>query len=430
MFSISPVTIQTISVIQSGLSVAFDLWFLWLPFILFFMFWNSWKRYVIADALLDEKMSLIQIKLPREINKSPKAMDLVIQNLFQTGGEGDIYKKYWEGGTRPWFSLEIVSIEGEVRFYIHTRKKFVELIENQIYAQYPTVEITTGAPDYTKKFNYNPEINKIYGARFELIKPDPYPIKTYVDFGLDSDPKEEFRIDPIASVIESIGTLGAGEQLWIQIIIRAHKKPPKKEGFWKAILNFFGGLLSQKKAKDWVKEGRDLVEQLKEVDLPKDPDELARKTARKTKQQEKVIEAVERSIAQQGFDCIIRGIYLADNDKFNKARQGVLQGAFQQYSSDGLNGFKPTDKTEFNFPWQDIWGKRVVKKKKDIYEDYVKRAHYLKGAYFDKPYNVDNMVLNTEELATIFHFPSSNVETPNLPRIQSKKAEPPTNLPL
>jgi hypothetical protein len=421
---------DSLPLFQSGLGLIFEFYYIWLPILLIRSFWKYWKKYVVADALLGEKMTLIQMKLPREINKSPKAMELFLQNLFQTGGEGDFYKKHWKGGTRPWFSLEIVSIEGEVRFYIHTRQKFADLVEVQIYAQYPEIEVIVDAPDYTKKFNYNPLKNDIYGSRFILIKPDPYPIKSYVDFGLDDDAKIEFRVDPIASVIESLGSLGRGEHLWIQILIRAHKKPEVSEGIFKFILKFLKNSLTHGAPKDWVKEGRDLVEKLKEVDLPKDPDALARRTARKTKQQERIIEAVERSISKQGFDCIIRGLYLADKDSFNPGRKGTLLGAFQQYNSDGLNGFKPEDNTEFDFPWQDFRETRTIKKKKELFEHYVKRAHYLKTGYMDKRYNVDNFILNTEEIATIFHFPSSAIETPTLPRIPSKKAEPPTNLPI
>jgi hypothetical protein len=421
---------QSFSLFQPALAFVFDFYYLWLPLLLLRVFWEYWKKYVIAEASAREKTTLIQIRLPREISKSPKAMELFLQNLFQTSGEGDFYKKYWKGGSRPWFSLELVSINGEIRFYIYTRKKFADMIEPQIYAQYPSVEVIMDAPDYTKKVKYDPEQKKLYGARFVLVKPDAYPIKSYVDFGLDTDPKEEFRVDPIASVIESLGALGMGEQLWIQILIRAHKKREKSAGLISWILKSLSGAFTFKGARDWVGEGKVLVEKLKEEGLPDDEEGIVKKTARKTKQQERVIEAVERSIAKQGFDSIIRAIYIADKDKYNPARQGTLLGSFQQYNSDGLNGFKPTDKTEFDFPWQDIWGNKVAKKKKDFFDDFIRRTHYLKSAYSHLRYNVDNFILNTEELATIFHFPSSSIETPTLPRIPSKKAEPPTNLPL
>ena len=61
-------------------------------------------------------------------------------------------KRMLKGKFRPWFSLELVSIEGEVHFYIWTQPKFRKLIESQFYSQYPGVEILKKQRDYTKKF--------------------------------------------------------------------------------------------------------------------------------------------------------------------------------------------------------------------------------------------------------------------------------------
>jgi hypothetical protein len=44
---------------------------------------------------------------------------------------------------------------------------------------------------------------------------------------MDKDPKEEYRIDPLTPLIEFMGALGREHQVWIQIIIRAHKKEDK-----------------------------------------------------------------------------------------------------------------------------------------------------------------------------------------------------------
>ena len=61
---------------------------------------------------------------------------------------------------------------------------------------------------------------------------DFLPIKTYVDYGLDKDPKEEYKTDPITQILEVMGSLGKGEHMWYQVLIQdesvySGKKMPK-----------------------------------------------------------------------------------------------------------------------------------------------------------------------------------------------------------
>jgi hypothetical protein len=55
---------------------------------------------------------------------------------------------------------------------------------------------------------------------------------------------------------------------------------------------------------------------------------------------------------------------------------------------------------------------------------------YRRRGYFYPPYVKKQMVLTTEEIATIYHFPGKMAATPSLPKIESKRSEPPTNLPV
>ena len=55
---------------------------------------------------------------------------------------------------------------------------------------------------------------------------------------------------------------------------------------------------------------------------------------------------------------------------------------------------------------------------------------YVNRSAFYKPYKRKTIVLNTEELATIYHFPRQRCPTPSLARIESKKGEPPAGLPV
>ena len=77
------------------------------------IFWDMWMRYVHAKYFLSQQYSVIEIRLPKEMSKSPLAMELFL-NSFHNTADGNWYKQLWLGETRPWFSLEMVSIEGQV----------------------------------------------------------------------------------------------------------------------------------------------------------------------------------------------------------------------------------------------------------------------------------------------------------------------------
>ena len=90
-------------------------------------------------------------------------------------------------------------------------------------SQFPGIEITE-VEDYTKSVNFDPKKLRIWGAEFIFTKVDPFPIKTYVDYKLDKDPKEEYKIDPISPVIELFGSIKKGEQMWCRLLSDQLKK--------------------------------------------------------------------------------------------------------------------------------------------------------------------------------------------------------------
>ena len=93
-----------------------------IPAGLIWLAWDMWVQYVRALFFAKQTYVLLQIKLPREIFKSPKAMEFCIAGMFQTVGEKNWYEKYWKGQVRASFSLEIVSIDGVVHFFIWQEK--------------------------------------------------------------------------------------------------------------------------------------------------------------------------------------------------------------------------------------------------------------------------------------------------------------------
>lgn len=400
------------------ISVVFRTSFIWLPILLLIILWDLWIIYRRAQYLASLKWKLLEIKLPREVFKSPLSMEIFFNSLWQTGGEGNWVDRLWKGQTRATFSLELTSIDGSIHFFIHTQEKFRNVVEASLYSQFPGIEIYD-VEDYTLPVNYDPEKIGLWANEFKLEKADSYPIKTYIDYGMEKDPKEEYRIDPMTPLIEFMGALGREHQVWIQIILRAHKAEDK---------NPDGGKPIDKK---WVKsyeEERDKI--LKGAKGEQGPDKkYIPGTGRfLTKGETDTIAALERSISKIGFDVGIRVIYFAPKDVFSAANNAGIIGGFRNFNSNNLNGFKtaniPQGEYEL-FPFIKRSPKKINREKRKLLDAYKHRG------YFYNEFKRPHFVLNTEELATIFHFPAGGLATsPSFTRIGSKKSEAPSNLPV
>ncbi len=394
--------------------------------------WNVWLSYIQTLFLRSIKWVMIEVKPPKEVFKSPLAMELVLNSLYAGAQGGDWYTKYWKGELSLYSSLEIVSKEGTVHFYIRLPEKFKKTVEAQIYAQYPQAEVLE-VSDYTTEF---PEFKKggdfnLWGCNFVLSKDDVYPIKSYIDYGLDKaigSLDEEQRIDPITPLLEYIGSLQLHEHVWIQILIRPDTKrfTVKKKGV-------------EESGKDWKAKAAETITELKANLYEKDENGKPVITLT-TKTQTNTLETIERHADKFGFDSFIRAVYIAKGPAFNAAtRAPALIGAFRQFNSSQLNGFKPDGVTKVDFPWQDLFGNKIAGMKADILGGYNARAFFYGGfdpfsisSYFTHPNQSGGKpyILSTEELATLFHLPGRVAETPSFTRIEATKAEPPANLPI
>jgi hypothetical protein len=396
----------------------------WVPYILTQFTFAQWVRTKRAESIASQKTVLLELRMPRDTKKTPLAMEAILSNLHITSGEGTNYAKYWQGKVRTWFSLEIVSVGGRVSFYLWTREGFRRGVEAAFYAQYPDMEIVE-AEDYSLVYDPADHANSMFGDEWIHTKADAFPIKTYIDYGLDKAGAEaEETIDPLAQLIELFGSIGPKEQLWFQMIIRATKDEK----------------LGHKKTKDgrtytWKDEATDEIEKIREGTSKKgsyvDPVTGAVHETQgfpnPTKGQSDTLAAIERNIAKQGFDVGMRGIYTAPKEAFQGTMITFMLGTMlKPFTSEAYNGFKPasTFDARFNdYPWEDPGGHHREHLHKEIVEYYRRRA------FFHDPYVGQWMVMSTEELATIFHVPSASVSTPSLPRIQSATSGAPANLP-
>ena len=226
-------------------------------------------------------------------------------------------------------------------------------------------------------------------------------------------------------MLEFFGSVGPNQQIWLQILIRAHKKEQAKPGHW------------FKKTDAWKDEAQKLINEImirdaKTKGIPeknkKKSDDKFPDIPRLSKGEQDIVEALERSVTKLAFDVGVRALYIAKPESFNRpfAIGGII-GNMKHYNTEHLNGFKPDG---------DIWHSRLSDPWHD-YKDHRRNlfsaealAMYKRRSFFYAPYDGKPMVLNTEELATVYHFPGSVAATPTLERLPSKKAEAPFNLPI
>lgn len=130
-----------------------------------------------------------------------------------------------------------------------------------------------------------------------------------------------------------------------------------------------------------------------------------------------VVAALEESISKHGFESGIRILYLAKIESFQTSNIGAVMGTFKQFSTYNLNGFRPNSSVTPNIDY-------VFKKTREYLR---KKKLYRKTR--ERKFVSSPIIFNTEELATVYHVPSLMMEVPLLPKINAKKAEPPSGLP-
>jgi len=406
--------------------------------------WIIWLHYIQQDFISGIDFVLLEIIPPRDVLRSPKAMELFITNaLYHFSYKGG-KEEYWQGAVWFWFSLEIASIEGQVHFYIRTPTRVRSLIETQMYAQYPQSQVKA-VEDYTLAVDEISEKSSWmgWGCEFGLLRNQAYPIKTYIDYGLDEDPKEEYKVDPISPVIELFGSLQKGEQAWLQIVITPSKKMYHTKGTW------FG-------KHDWVRESRLRLIKILEPFTNTRENVLTGTNAievRSPKFMDPTIQRIGDKTSKLGFETGIRLMYVGKKENFNMSNRRNIRLIFRQYQNPDANGFDRINSAQAD-RYSGIFTasqKTIMLLANRMLKEYRERSFHhepLRQKIFSqhnfnwpipqvftlagiiKAYvHTETYVLNTEELATIWHFPGQILKVPTLERIESKEASPPTNLP-
>jgi hypothetical protein len=394
---------------------------LWLPVALIGYFWISWIDYIRLSFWFKREMVLLEVQLPPEVTKSPAAVEVFLNSIYTTGSETTFINRFWLGGFRTIWSLEIASNEGRIGYYIHCMKAWQTAVEGRIYGQFPEAKITE-AEDYAAKVPFELGEWQLWGAEYKKNNDvQAYPIKTYVDFQLDKNPDTpEIQIDPMTNLFEIMNNVGKDEYLWLQIILK-----PRNNDEWYGIQIRKTDRLKDKQKAEIKKIIDGARKRLMEIEDAGSTEKARASMMNLTKDEQTRVEALEKMTTKALFEVGIRIIYLAQAEKFKGINGAFLFRIFQVLDSgmNRLGGASGRGMIRFDYPWEDFMGIRSSAEKRHLY------SYYKDRAYFFVPYDQYPVFMNTEEIATLWHFPNSAVKTPGLNRVSSRVGDAPTNLP-
>lgn len=372
------------------------------------------------------KFILLAIDIPKEHEQTPKA----VEQLFSTisGAHAPLNKidLYVSGIFQLTFSFEIVSIDGYVQFLVRTPTQYRDVVESSVYSQYPDAEITEvddyvgWAPEIYPDDSYNTWSTEVVPVFDQAL-----PIKTYKDF--EDQLSGEYK-DPLAALLETMSKIQIGEQVWFQILVRptGFEWPKKSEELaWKLAGKKPAVSPSSRSNKiiDW---STNTIDKIGEFIYPlwqeakEEKDDMPSLMLHLTPGEKDKIEAIQNKASKMGFECKIRLVYLSPVEQFSPNRVvSSVFGAIKQFAALNLNSFYPDPKTKTS---TNYWFTkyRNKKRKTKIIRAYKNRSTSIGFTPF---------ILNTEELATLWHFPGMEIRTPLLKRTETRKGEPPTSLP-
>jgi len=417
----------------------------WVLFVIvvIYMLWRLYRIETMEGFVESQKWIFLNIRVPRDNLTSTLAVESIFSQMHALHVGKTLAETYIEGEIQLWYSLEIVSFGGKVSFIIRLPKKMKNVVESAFYSQYPDAEISE-IEDYMKNVIYDPEKPgdvDIWGTEWKLNADYVIPIKTYKDF--EHPAAEETVVDPLAPLFESMTKIDPHEFFGVQIIIqpladnewqpRGEKKvkeligeePEHEMSFLELFLKPFGWLAGVNYKKALLAAGHGHGE---EIQKSQKNDWMSLTDFQKEK-----VGLIEKKIGKQGYKTKIRFMYMApDDERFDLTKKSMFTGAYRPLGSEMTNKLRP-DVAKTWTAARYIFSPTLEKPFLDWILKTKKRRMFKGFKGRDTHIGLPMFVLNTEELATLFHFPITT-ETQrmqaSIEQTQSKKVQPPVDLPV
>ena len=304
----------------------------------------------------------------------------IIAGTFQKNFKGAFY------GQRH-FAFEIVANQGFVYFYAAVPVALLEVVKQAINSAYPAARLEEVAEHNI--FNPVGKVSGTLGGELSLKDSYAYPIATFQDLKRDS----------MQALLNALGTLGKEDGAGIQILMRPANPAWRKVASDLASSKRKGhkGLALGSLAKDVA------------VAFNKPPEgggkEGESKSPELSNMEQATLDAIDEKTRHPGYEVAIRVLVSSNISQRTQAILNNIVASFSIYDAPGKNGFKYT-------PAKDIDG---------LITAYIMR-------FFPPEHN--KSILNSVELATLFHFPDENsIPTSQLTRQDSKQVDGPRNMP-
>jgi hypothetical protein len=344
-------------------------------------------------------MVVLRIKVPKESggeSESGKSQQQVqeaigvMETMFSTLGSLSAQKGFrsWLFGRGDHLTFEMVSHKDKIAFYAAVPTRQRPFIEEQIHAQYPHAEIED-VPDY----NMFAPTGVVLGSYLKLRRQNAFPIKTY----------RKLESDPLNSITNALSKVAGDDGAAIQIVVRsAHKD-------WRASGLRIAREMQQGKKLSQVQGGGGLAsavgKELKGLASSSKPSEKKpNEPYRLSPLEEEMVKGLEEKASKAGLETNIRIVVSASDPNNAQRYLNDILGAFGQYNI---------------YEYGNSFAKAAPSFQSTLVRHFIFR-------HFDDRFA---MVLNAEELASLYHLPLATTETPKIDWLLARRALPPTNLP-
>ncbi|HXR49503.1 MAG TPA: DUF87 domain-containing protein, partial [Verrucomicrobiae bacterium] len=323
----------------------------------------------------DQDTVVLLLQVPRTNDKKELAAEQMFASLH--GLLTFPSQKMFQPDRRVRVSFEIAVINRRIGFYVCVPRYLVGFVEEQIYAQYPMVQISEVA-DYAQADEV-PQGSLV--TEMKLSANDALPIKTF----------QSFEVDPLAAITATLAKFTEDEQAWVQLIVQ-----PASKNWHKKSERYIGTLRGGR-------GGGSLAGGLFSA-LWAPPDNSGTAAPKLTEYDQARASGAEDKSHKLAFETSLRIVYKGNvSPQEAELRLQSIIASYKQFNTTYLNGFQQTK----------------------LASDAALLERYRKRALGKRP-----LLLNIEEVATLYHLPHTSVETPYILWASSQTAEPPANLPI